>query len=256
MSGSNKIHLVIPDQHAHPDYSNERANYLGKLIADLKPDVVVNLGDGADMASLSSYDKGTKAFVGRSYQKDIEAHLDFQERIWSTVRRAKKKLPKRIYLIGNHEQRINRAVNIQPELEGTITLNDLELDTFYDVTVPYSGNTPGAYEQDGIIYAHYFVSGVMGRPISGEHPAYSLLSKQFQSCTAGHLHTTDYCVRTRSDGKKIMGLVAGVYQDYFADFAGEANKLWWSGVAIKRGVEDGAYDLELVSLERLRRIYG
>jgi hypothetical protein len=58
-------HLVIPDQHAHPDFHNKRADWLGQLIKELRPDVVINIGDAADMPSLSSYDKGTKGFQGR-----------------------------------------------------------------------------------------------------------------------------------------------------------------------------------------------
>ena len=66
-------HLVIPDQHAHPDNNNDRFEWLGKLIVDLKPDVVINLGDMADMPSLCTYDKGTKGFEGRRYKQDVNS---------------------------------------------------------------------------------------------------------------------------------------------------------------------------------------
>jgi hypothetical protein len=46
-----------------------------------------------------------------------------------------------------------------------------------------------------------------------------------------------------------------VYQDYKSEWAGEVNKLWWRGVVIKRNVENGAYDPEWVSIERLKREY-
>ena len=87
-------HLVIPDQHAHPDYNNDRFEWLGKLIVDLKPDTVINLGDMADMPSLCTYDKGTKGFEGRRYKKDIEAALDAQERMFTPIQKAKKKKPR------------------------------------------------------------------------------------------------------------------------------------------------------------------
>ena len=64
-----KTHLIIPDSHAHPDYKNDRYDWLGKLILDLKPDVLVNIGDTADMASLSAYDKGKASFHGRNYDQ-------------------------------------------------------------------------------------------------------------------------------------------------------------------------------------------
>lgn len=249
-------HLVVPDPHAHPDYNNNRAIWLGKLIIDEKPDVVVMLGDMADIPSLCSYDKGKKSFQGRSYKKDIDAHLDFQDKLWSTVKQAKKRLPRRVCLIGNHEQRIARAIDIQPELEGTISYDDLSLSDFYDEVVHYDGASPGTIEIDGIHYAHYLVSGVSGRPISsGENMAGAMLSKRFVSSTVGHLHTFDFGVRTRGDGKKIAALCAGVYQDYKSDFAGAANDLWWRGVAVKENVENGFYDLKMVSLASIKKEY-
>ena len=249
-------HLVIPDQHAHPSYGNERADLLSKLIIDLKPDVVINLGDAADMPSLCSYDKGKRAFHGRTYRADIDSHLEFQDRIWGPVRQRRKRLPRAVFCIGNHEWRIEKALDLSPELVGSIGLRDLQLERWYDDIVPYNGSTPGSIDVDGVTYAHYVVSGLMGRPVGGEHSAHSLLRKQLQSTTVGHSHLVDFNVLARSDGRKVLGCVAGVYQDWNAPFAGESNRFWWRGVVIKHGVENGCYDPEFVSIERLKRIYG
>lgn len=254
-----KIHLVIPDQHSKADTPNDRADWLGKLITDLKPDVVVNIGDAADLPSLSDHEKGKASFIGSSYQKDIEAHLDFQERMWAPLKRSKKKRPFSVFCEGNHEFRIKRALNNSPELGGSkygISFKDLDLDTYYHRVVEYQGNTPGIVDVDGILYAHYFVSGLMGRPIGGEHHAYSLLAKNLQSSTCGHSHTVDWSVRAAASGKKQMGAVVGVFQDYDSGWAGVCNRLWSSGVVIKRNVEDGVYDFEWVSIERLKKEYG
>lgn len=251
-----KTHLFVTDIHAHPQHNNKRAEWLGELVNDVKPDVVVVGGDVWDMPSLSSYDKGRKSFQGRTYSADVDAGLDWTDRFFSTVRKAKKKQPRYVYLEGNHEHRIPRAIDIQPELEGTIGIDDLQLERYYDDIVPYTGGTPGVIEIDGISYAHYFVSGVMGRPISGEHPAYSLISKQYGSCSAGHLHTADYAIRTGAAGNKLHGLLGGCFFDYSSDFAGESNRLYWRGVTIKRGVDKGQYDPEFISLQRLKKVYG
>lgn len=249
-------HLVIPDPHAHPKYHNRRAEWLGRLIVDTKPDVVVHIGDGADMPSLSDYDRGKRSFQGRTYRADVDADLDFNDRLWSIVKKAKKRLPKRYRLEGNHEHRIVRAIESQPELDGAIGLQDLEIERYYDVWVPYVGTTPGTVEIDGIHYAHFHISGVMGRAISGEHPAYSLGQKNGLSSTAGHLHLLDYCIRTNVNGTKRHCLVAGVFQDYQSDWAGNSQKLWWSGVVLKHNVYKGAYDPEFISIERLKAEYG
>ena len=255
MSGG-KTHVIIPDPHAHYQHHNKRAEWIGQLINDIQPDVVVNMGDTADMPSLSGYDKGQKCFQGRTYRKDIDAHNDYQDRLWTTIKKRKRKLPRRITLIGNHEERISRAIQMSPELEGAISYDDLQLDDWYDTTVHYTGKTPGVIEVDGVHYAHFFVSGVMGRPIGGEHGAYTLMVKQFVSCTAAHSHVLDYSVRTNAVGKKMMGLIAGCGLDYECDWAGEVNHLWWSGVIIKRNVEDGRYNLETISMDELKRNYG
>jgi hypothetical protein len=248
-------HLVVPDQHAHPDYDNSRADLLAKLIIDLQPDVVVNIGDAADLPSLSSYDKGKRSFQGRSYRKDIEAHLEFQERMWEPVKRRKKRLPYSIVFEGNHEHRIEKALDLSPELEGTIGFKDLEFDKYYNEVVRYEGSTPGVKTIDGISYAHYFISGIMGRPLSGLNPAKSLVDKRHRSSTCGHSHLADWYV-TSPDGVPVMGCVAGVFQDYDAPWAGESNKLWWRGIVIKRNVNNGSYDPEFISLDRLRKEYG
>lgn len=222
---------------------------------DVRPEVVVHLGDAADMPSLSSFDKGTKASIGRTYEKDIAAHTDFQERMWDPVKKQKKKMPYSVFIMGNHENRIEKAINAAPELDGAISTSDLELNAWYNDVVPYDGNTPGIIDVDGVWYSHYFVSGAMGRAISGEHTAYTLVQKAGGSCTQGHTHEFDYCVRSRMDGTKMHGLVVGCFQDYTNDWAGKIALQWDRGVVVKRNVEDGTYDHEWISLKSMKKEY-
>lgn len=250
-----KTHLVIPDSHAHPNFHNDRADWLSQLIIDVRPDVVIHIGDSADLPSLSSYDKGKRSFHGKTYRADINAHLDFQERLWAPIKARKKRLPRSVFLHGNHENRIEKALDLSPELVGTIGFRDLDLEQWYDDIVPYRGTTPGVIDVDGIEYAHYFISGTMGRPAGGLHPAYTLLSKRHTSSTCGHLHTTDFCMHAAGSGGRIMASVVGCYQDYDSDWAGESNRLWWRGVLVKRNVENGQYDPQWISIEALRKEY-
>jgi hypothetical protein len=253
-----KTHLIIPDPHAHPDFNNDRFEWLGKLILDLKPDVVVNLGDHADMPSLSAYDKGKASFHGRNYAADIESALDAHEKMWYPIKRSKKKMPKRIILEGNHEHRIKKLLDLEPHLSGSrfgVSFSDLEFDKYYDEVVEYAGQTPGIISQDGIDYGHYFVAGVSGRPLQSVHHAHVLTQKRFASSTCGHSHLYDYHVSRDSSGRTRMGLVAGVFQDYVNPWAGTSAGHWTSGITIKRNVCDGAYDIEFVSIDRLKKEY-
>ena len=208
------------------------------------------------MPSLSSYDRGTKSFHGRNYRSDIDSHLDFNTRLWDTVKAAKRKLPRRIILEGNHEHRIKKAINLQPELDGAISTDDLRMYDFYDEFIEYEGRSPGVITIDGINYAHFFISGVMGKAIGGQHPAYSILQRGHSSATAGDLHLLSYDAQTGTGGRRIQGLVAGCYQDYDADWAGLANRLWWRGAVIKRNVDSGNYDPQFISIESLKKEYG
>lgn len=253
-----KTYLVVPDQHAHPDHNNDRADWLGKLILDLKPDTVMNMGDTFDMPSLSSFDKGKASFQGASYEKDIESGVDFLDRMWHPMRKSKKKKPKSVFLVGNHCQRLKKVLEYQPELSGSkygIGYKDYCLSDYHNVVVNYDGQTPGIYTADGISFAHFMVSGLLGRPIGGDNAAATLLAKNHSSCVVAHSHTVDWAVRSTANGNKIMGLVAGVYQDYKSGWAGNINNIWHSGVFVLRNVEGGTYDPSFISIEALRREY-
>ena len=248
-----KTIIVLPDSHAHPDFNNDRYEWFARLVLDINPDYVVDIGDFFDMPSLCSYDKGTRSFEGRRYSKDIEAGLDAQQRIYDITRKPKRKVPKWFRTLGNHENRINRVVDIDPVLHGTISTKDLQSKEYGWEEIPFGQ----PLYLEGITFQHYFTSGVMGRPIGGENHARSLILKQFRSCVQGHSHLFDYARRTDATGNKVHGLVVGVYQDYDADYAGPStNKMWDRGIAILRNVDNGNFDPEWISIERLKGIYG
>ncbi len=248
-----KTHLCIGDSHAVPEHNNKRYKLLGKLINDVSPDIVIDIGDWFDMPSLNSYDKGAKkAYEGRQYLKDINAGLEAQDILLTEIRTRKKKLPRFVRTLGNHEHRINRAIELDPVLEGTIGLKDLQSKEYGWEEYPFLEPV----EIDGVIYSHYFVTGISGRPIGGEHHAASLLTKQFKSSTQGHSHLLDYTIRTDANGKRLHGLVAGCFVDDNLDWAESTAHLWNSGICICHNVEDGNYDFQWVSLKSLIREYG
>lgn len=244
-------HLIIPDSHSNPQYHNKRYDWLGHLINDVKPDVVVDIGDWFDMASLCSYDKGKKGFEGRRYSKDIAVGVEAQDRMKTVISRQKRKLPRFVRTLGNHENRISRAIESDPILEGTIGLEDLQSKEYGWEEYPFL--TP--VDIDGVSYAHYFISGILGKAIGGENHAKSLLIKQLKSCTQGHSHLFDYCIRTGADNRRLHCCVVGSYLDYNAEWAGPANVLWNNGVVICRNVDAGQYDIEHISIKRLKEAY-
>lgn len=235
-------HLIIPDGHAHPEYGNERFTALGNLIMEERPDVIICLGDFADVPSLSSYDKGTRGFEGRRYRRDLEAVWDAQERLWGPLNeynasrrrgRHKRYKPQKELTYGNHEDRISRAANSQPELDGTIGLKDLRYEAYGWHTTPFKE----AVTLDGIAYSHYFASGLSGQAISGENIGGSLVKKLHMSAVQGHSHLYSHYEHTRPDHQKIFGLSAGCYahKDFVEGWNLNTAHLWWHGVVILEG---------------------
>ncbi len=66
-------HLVIPDCQVKPGQSVKYLENIGRYIVEKLPEVIVCIGDFADMPSLSSYDQGKKAGEGARYENDINA---------------------------------------------------------------------------------------------------------------------------------------------------------------------------------------
>jgi predicted MPP superfamily phosphohydrolase len=251
-------HLIIPDTQCKPGHSFEHLEWAGKYAAKTKPDVIVHLGDHWDMPSLSVYDIGKKSFEGRTYNDDIQAGnkaMDiFMKPIIEEQRRQrdnKKKVwkPKKVFLIGNHEQRIDRAIESDRKLEGLIGYNDFnlkkynwEVHDFLDVAVI-----------NGIAYSHYFTSGVMGRPVS--NPSL-LLQKKHMSCIMGHVQDRAIAFSKKADGSRITGLFAGIFYQHDEEYLNPQTNGSWSGIWVFNEVDNGSFDEMPVSINYLRKQYG
>lgn len=253
-------HIVLGDPHVQPDTSNDRFTWVGELVIDRRPDTLICMGDFADMPSLCSYDFGKKDFEGRRFQRDIEAVHDALQKLNKPIddyneqckknKKAQYK-PRKVMILGNHCERINRVVQLHPELEGTISTSSLQYKEYGWEVIQYK--VP--INIDGISYCHSFPSGIKGEPISGLTVASSLLAKQMTSCTVGHNHLLDWAVRHTPKGDTYFGLSAGCFFKHSLEYAINVEFMWWRGVIIKNNVHDGVYDLETVQLNELERMY-
>lgn len=255
-----KTAIVWSCAHADPSHSNERFNWLGKLIYDIKPDYCIDLGDGADMRSLNSFDtRYPQAIVSQSYQADIECYNDSQERLRHYSKVNKRKRPYWIGFEGNHCHRIHTALAHDPRLEGDkygVSFSHLQTDHWFDAYHRYENGGPAIADYDGVSYAHYFSSGNFGSAMSGIHHAYSLLQNRNHSSTCGHSHKRSVYFKDGSHPHGIIGLVAGCFKGGDESWAGQANKDWWKGVVIKREISNGMYEPQFVSMEALKKAYG
>ncbi len=256
------IHVVLPDTQIRPGVPIDHLGWAGQYIVDKhvgRELRIIHIGDHADMASLSSYDaRGSKSMEGRRYMADIEAaNKGFDllnaplKAVQARQRRNKEKIwqPDLHIMLGNHENRIDRAVEQDPRLEGIITTEHLnfkehgwQVHPFLDVVF-----------LDGIGFSHYYYA-----PMSGRAYASSIdlrLKTIGHSFTQGHQQTLLYGIRYVA-GRSQHGLVAGSFYLHDEEYRGpQGNQSHWRGIIIKYQVEDGSYDPLFVSMDYLCRRY-
>ena len=255
MSKSLKI-CVIPDVQAKSDVPIDHLLHIGRFIAEKKPDVVVCIGDFADMPSLSFYDKGKKSFENRRYRKDIEsvevAMALLMQPIKDEVQRLKtnkKKQwkPRLVMTLGNHEARISRAVENDAILEGVISTDDLPYEDWE--VIPFLE----IIEIGGISFSHYFTSGPMGRPVGS---ARALVTKKMTSCVQGHLQTMDVAYSYKPNGDRVTGLMVGTCYQHHESYLTPQGNVHWRGVHMLYEVKNGSFDNHAISLGYLKGKYG
>lgn len=249
---------VIPDIHAKPNQDFSYLRCIGNLMAKKQPDMIISLGDFADMPSLSSYDIGKKAFEGRKYVDDIDAAKLAMNTLLKPIRDKQKSLreahrprwkPKLLMVAGNHDYaRFTRAVDTDRKLEGLINVADLKYkEVGWDV-IPFLE----VLEVNGVLFSHYFCSGIMGRPITS---ADNLLKKNFQSSIAGHLQGRDVAYSTKPNGANITAIISGSCSPYDEEYLNWQTNNHWRGLWMLHNVDNGSFEEQAISLDYICKKY-
>lgn len=250
--------LVIPDCQVKDGVPTDHLEWAGKAICDYQPDVIVNIGDFADMPSLSTHDtKGSKYFEGLRYKKDVAAAKAGMERLLKPLRemqrqqkQSKHKVykPRMVMTLGNHENRIDRAVNNNPTLEGLISVEDLGYEKDWEV----HGFLRPVFI-NGVGFSHYWPVGAMGRPAG---TASAIVNKLHMSCVAGHQQGKQIAYGKRADGSSICAIIAGSYYMHDESYMDQLSNRHWRGLVMLNEVNDGAFDEMFLSIEYLGKRYG
>ena len=250
--------LVIPDCQVKDGVPTDHLEWAGKAICDYQPDVIVNIGDFADMPSLSTHDtKGSKYFEGLRYKKDVAAAKAGMERLLKPLRemqrqqkQSKHKVykPRMVMTLGNHENRIARAVNNNPTLEGLISVEDLGYEKDWEV----HGFLRPVFI-NGVGFSHYWPVGAMGRPAG---TASAIVNKLHMSCVAGHQQGKQIAYGKRADGSSICAIIAGSYYMHDESYMDQLSNRHWRGLVMLNEVNEGAFDEMFLSIEYLGKRYG
>ena len=257
----NVTHLMIPDTQCKDGIDMEYLRWAGEYIAEKQPEVIVHIGDHADMPSLSSYDRGKRSAEGRRVYKDIEAAITGMNILLTPIKELqdlqKKEFgkvlykPKMVLTLGNHEERIKRHVNANPELDGFLSYDNLMYKEMgwevFDFLEPAIIN--------GVTYCHFMANPMSGKPYGGM--AMNVLKNVGESFCMGHKQTLDIATRfLPASGKQQWAIIAGAYYEHDEDYKGHQGNHHWRGLVVKHNVKDGSFNPMFVNLEYLKDRYG
>ena len=241
--------LVIADTQAKPTESLEYMLWIGKYIADVKPDVVVHIGDHYDMPSLSSYDKGKASSEGRRFADDLNAGNKGLELLNLEIHKDPTYKPRKVFCKGNHCHRIDRYVEDNPELKGTLGTEFLPLEKYgwevYDFLKPV--------EVNGIFFVHYLANPMTGKPYNGS--AMNILKTVGRSFVVGHKQCLDIAIRPTIDGKQQIGIVNGACYDFDEGYKGYSGNNHFRGLTVLHECHEGFACPSFVSLDYMKEKY-
>jgi len=241
-----RVHLVIPDVQARPGVDTSHLSWIGNYISAKRPDVIVCIGDFADMPSLNSYAVGKAESEGTRYADDINHAKQSMALLLRAQGRTRGYRPDMHLTMGNHEHRIDREANSNPKLIGTISTRDLGYEDFGWTVHPFLK----VAKLDGIEYSHYFVSGSMGRPVSS---AAALLRTRQCSAVMGHVQRVDMAIHPSTQNIALFSGICYLHREVYLTPQGNNTK---RGIWILNEVSGGTFDPCFVSLKFLGRNYG
>jgi len=238
--------MVIPDVQARADVDYSHLKWVANYAAEKRPNTVICLGDFADMPSLSSYDVGKKRAEGKRIATDLGAvheAMEFLSRPLLNIRSDQR--PRMVMTKGNHEDRITREIENNPKLDGLLGERLLRYEDFGWETHRFLT----VVKINGIEYSHYFVSGVLGHPVTS---ASALLRRRHCSAVMGHVQKIDIAVHQQTEQ---IGIFAGICYQHDEDYLSPQGNSTKRGIWMFHEIHDGTFDLMFVSLDFLKRKY-
>ncbi len=244
-------HMFLPDTQLRPEVPDGHIVCAANYACDKRPDKIIIAGDWWDLPSLSRYEKpGSQFFDGVELQNDIEYGNNAMEAFLARIRKERGYRPDIFFLMGNHEYRMDRAINDDPtKLNGILGHHLLHLPSKEVQVYPFLD----IVTIDGVMYSHYFVNpqslirGVLGGQMDNR------LNKLKKSFTQGHQQTLMTGSQYLPDGSRIRGCVAGAFYQHDEEYAGPQGHNYWRGCIYKHEVRDGDYDVMELSIDYLLR---
>jgi len=198
-------------------------------LADYKPDLIILGGDIYDFLEASDFDKSPARIT--TLQDEFDDGREFIKAIDSIC-------PNVDFLIGNHEDRLQRLINRNPAL---FKLRSLDIARAAELPERWRIHPSQTHFKLGKLTAlHGDIKGVK----SAVHPARTLFQKLKRSCVFGHFHRFGNHLDTNYDGEVRGGFANGHLSDVSRVTSWVTCPDWQEGFSTISLCEDGGFAVQ------------
>lgn len=249
--------LVIGDLHQDPRHPNrlEVLTWIARYASEQRFDRIIQIGDWSTFDSVNMHDRNDtfgarfKPSIKQDLDNLIESHQAFRRGMAADYK------PKLTITLGNHEYRLERFENANPETQQTYTLaRDETFARFGWQVRPYAE----VFYVDGVGFTHHPVNGA-GRAFGGETGPQRAANKTTVPLVSGHTHKRQLHDAGKIGPQDVISMVeVGCAMPWgeVESYAKLGITGWWWGV-VPMVVQGGAItDVNFVSMLTLKRKYG
>lgn len=246
--------IGIGDTHWKPGMDMKHMRWIGRYVAEARPDNVVHIGDAFDFESCEFHSTpGSASHANRpSVQDDIasgeNALFEYHKEIPTG------EIPHDIVL-GNHEYRVWRLEELAPNLAGTFTL---QLEQFFSryrwKTTPYRH----WLFLEGVGMTHVPMN-IMQKPVGGRYPENTIGNQSTHSILFGHSHRYNHVTVPKigvNNSITITNTGSAMPYGYIPGYADGSTMGWTYGITdlrLRGGRVESANFISMLDLEEKYR---
>ena len=246
--------IAIGDTHDQPGMNKDRFKWMARHCREVMPDRIIQIGDFCSFDSVSAHE--TLGSLGHASRPSFKADLESCEEAMCYFYKELGDLNIPMELTaGNHEDRITRYENKNPETVSTMYTQFEELCARYRWRLH-------AYGQwlfvDGVGFTHA-PKNIMGKPYGGANSENQIANHATHSIVYGHTHRSAFRKAPKigvNNSIEILNLGSAMPEGYIAKYAGTATTGWSYGIfdlVVKNG---HIVSHQFISMDQLGEKYG
>jgi hypothetical protein len=253
--GKAKRVTVIGDLHDKPDLGNDRFYWLGRHVANRRPDCLVQIGDWLTFDSLCKYDPNWT--WGGQEQPTLQQDLQSADKSFEAFEEGlgdDSFLEEKHITLGNHEYRLEKFANETPEVYGLLQ------QMLYDMLRDY-GWTYSPYGEiwfvDGVGFVHVPLNE-KGSEYGGKTAEKRIASDTTFDVVMGHSHKAREHTEPKIGGDfvRVLNVGCAMPDGYIPGYAMRSATGWTYGV-YDLTIRDGHIDSwDHTSMKELEERYG